>query len=96
MTHFFYLEDLCIIDSTGARRPFAGIIIAQFRGTQPEGLQIAGVHVPVSRAETTLTDGDTVLVCRLNFRLVDPKRKADRNYVPQRNDYEYCAVEYSA
>lgn len=58
--------------------------------------QIAGVHVPVSRAETTLRSGDTMLVCRLNFRLANPKMKADRNYVPQRSDYEYCAVEYSA
>lgn len=74
--------------------PFESFI--GYEATATHIQQIAGVHVPVSRAETTLADGDTVLVCRLNFRIANPKMKADRNYVPQRNDYEYCAVEYSA
>lgn len=74
--------------------PFQSFI--GYEATATHIQQIAGVHVPVSRAETTLAAGDTLLVCRLNFRMVDPKRKADRNYVPQRSDYEYCAVEYSA
>ena len=57
---------------------------------------IAGVAVTVSRAETQFQNGDVALVCRLNFRLADPKRKADRNYVPAPEDYEYLRVMYYA
>lgn len=55
---------------------------------------ISGVQVPVNRGETTLAPDDVMLVCRLNFRLADPKKKADRNYAPEREDYEYFYVEY--
>lgn len=74
--------------------PFQSFI--GYEATATHIQQIAGVHVPVSRAETTLNAGDTMLVCRLSFRIANPKMKADRNYVPQRSDYEYCAVQYSA
>lgn len=56
--------------------------------------QIAAVRVAINRSETRLHDGDVILVCRLNFRLADPKRKADRNYVPARSDYEYMLITF--
>lgn len=55
---------------------------------------IAGVSVPVCRDQAAVEDGDRMLVCRLKARLSDPTKKADKNYVPAPEDYEYLLVVY--
>jgi hypothetical protein len=54
--------------------------------------QILGVDVPVNRAETVLTDGDEILVCKLRYRLKNPADKG--NFTPSDDDYEWFWVKY--
>lgn len=52
--------------------------------------QILGVDVPVNRAETTLADGDEILVCRLKYRVKDPAIKGA--FVPAEDDFEWWHI----
>lgn len=58
--------------------------------------QIAGLHVPLSRDQVQLRDGDQMLVARLRYRLQDTRAKADKDFAPGRDDYEYLLVTYGA
>ncbi|MDW8293255.1 MAG: DUF1874 domain-containing protein [Anaerolineae bacterium] len=56
--------------------------------------QVAGVRVPLSRDPVDLQHGDQALVCRLKYRLADPTQKANKDFVPSAEDYEYLLVTY--
>lgn len=53
--------------------------------------RLSGVTVAVSREQTTLEDGDTLLICKLAYRVVDPATKGQ----PQPEDFEYFVCQYS-
>lgn len=54
--------------------------------------RILGVDVPVNRLQTTLEDGDEVLVCRLKYRVQNPNAKG--SFTPSDDDYEWWYVQY--
>lgn len=56
--------------------------------------RVALVHVPISRDPVTLEDGDVMLVCRLKYRLADPAQKANKDFKPKFDDYEYLLVRF--
>lgn len=58
--------------------------------------QLSGVKVRVTRDQTTLDDGDVMLVCKLKYRLPDPTKKANPNFAPDPEDYEYFRIGYEA
>lgn len=47
---------------------------------------IIGRPVPVSRAATTLEDGDVMIICRPKYRVADPATKG--KFTPGPDDYE--------
>jgi hypothetical protein len=53
---------------------------------------LLGVFVPVSRESTLLEDGDTLLICRLPYRVQDPTRKGQ----PLPEDWEYFVADFAA
>lgn len=56
--------------------------------------EIAKVSVPLSREQTTVQDGDILLICRLKYRLQDPAAKG--KFTPSVNDFEFFRCEYSS
>lgn len=54
---------------------------------------ISGVEVPLNRGATYIDDGDTLLICKLKYRVQNPGDKG--KFTPGRDDYEYFIVEYS-
>jgi hypothetical protein len=54
--------------------------------------QIAGVKVPLSREQTTLADGDVLLICRLKYRVQIAADKG--NFTPKREDFEFFVCHY--
>lgn len=49
---------------------------------------LSGVRVRPNREMTTLEDGDVLLICKLNYRLRDVRKK--RTYIaPRSGDYDY-------
>jgi len=55
--------------------------------------QWTGVHVPLSRAETSLEDGDSLLIMKLRYRLNDPSRKG----APvDKTSFEFFEADYSS
>lgn len=53
---------------------------------------VLGIEVPISRAETTLEDGDIMLICRLRYRVQNPQEKG--KFVPKDDDFEWFVAEY--
>ncbi|MEW6213002.1 MAG: DUF1874 domain-containing protein [Acidobacteriota bacterium] len=53
-----------------------------------------GVEVPISREQTRLADGDTMLVARLKYRVAAPGQKGYVN--PTAEDFEWLVCHYSA
>jgi hypothetical protein len=56
--------------------------------------RLAGVSVPVSRAQTAIESGDTLLIVRLKYRLADPSQKRDANLIPSDDDFEFFVCLY--
>jgi Domain of unknown function (DUF1874) len=54
--------------------------------------RISGRSVPLSREETTVEDGDKLLICKLKYRLQNPGNK--RDHAPRDEDYEFIIAEY--
>ncbi len=84
-----------------SRSEFAALLRAQpFRSFvgYPETAavieQIAGVKVPLSRDETTLGDGDVMLVAKLKYRVGDPGRKGTLR--PTADDFEFLRIDFKA
>lgn len=51
----------------------------------------SGVGVQLNRSQTTLQDGDAMLVMKLKYRVADPTTKGSA--VPQ-DEFEFCFCEY--
>ena len=51
-----------------------------------------GISFPVSREQTTLEDGDIMLITKLKYRVQDPSTKG--KYVPSEDDYEFFIATY--
>lgn len=54
--------------------------------------RLSGVPILVSREQTPVFDGDVLLICRLRYRVADPKTKGE----PVAEDFQYFICEYSA
>lgn len=54
--------------------------------------RISGVIVPLSRAQTTLADGDKMLIVRLKYRVQSPSDKG--KFVPSDDDFEFFVAVY--
>ena len=57
---------------------------------------ISGVKVAVTRAPTTVKSGDVLLICRLRYRLDDVNLKANKNFIPCTDDYQYMVSVYNS
>ena len=55
---------------------------------------VSGMRISVSREQTTLVDGDTLLIVKLKYRLQNPAQKKD--WKPSAEDYEFFVCGYSA
>lgn len=55
--------------------------------------RITGVPIYASRAAAEPNTGDTMLVCRLKYRVTDPNQKG--KFTPKDEDFEYFLVRYS-
>lgn len=53
---------------------------------------VTGVEVPLSRKPMDLRPGDTILVCRLGYRVMDPGSKGQ--FKPSDDDFVYSVVYY--
>jgi len=53
-----------------------------------------GEKIPVNRTKTYINDGDTIFVCKLEYRLNHPSMK--KNYVPKSSDYEFFIGHYKS
>jgi len=51
-----------------------------------------GIVLPLSREQTTLQDGDTMLIMKLKYRLQDPSSKG--KHIPSDDDYEFFIALY--
>lgn len=56
--------------------------------------RLAGVPIPVSRDQTEVADGDTMLICQPRGSAADPRSKGDP--VPEDFAFFTCAYSYSA
>lgn len=54
--------------------------------------RISGVTVTLNREQTTLKNGDEMLICKLKYRLPDPNQKG--KYIPTNEDYEFFFCKY--
>jgi hypothetical protein len=54
--------------------------------------RISEVTIHVNREQTTLVSGDTVLICKLKYRLPDPSIKG--KFTPTDDDYEFFLCTY--
>lgn len=54
---------------------------------------MAGVKIPLSRQQTTIEDGDTLLICKLKYRLTNPADKG--KFTPSIDDFEFFICNYS-
>ncbi len=55
---------------------------------------VSGILFPLSRQQTILKDGDTMLICKLRYRLANPSDKG--KFIPDESDWEYFKVEYKS
>ena len=55
---------------------------------------LTGITVPLSRESTPVNDGDTLLICRLRYRVGNPALKS--KVVATVDDYEFFVAAYSA
>lgn len=53
---------------------------------------VSGVDIPLNRSQTTLEDGDCMIVCKLKYRVASPSDKG--RFTPSDSDYEYFLIEY--
>ena len=56
--------------------------------------EVLRIPVGVNRDKVLFNDGDIAVVCKLKYRLKDPKQKG--SYSPQPDDYEWFLAEYEA
>jgi len=56
--------------------------------------KVLGIEVPVSRAETTINNGDIMIVCKLKYRISNPSEKG--KFSPSEEDFEWLIIEYQA
>lgn len=54
--------------------------------------RVLGIEVPVNRGETTLEDGDIMLICRLSYRVQNPQDKG--RFTPSEKDFEWFVCEF--
>jgi len=55
--------------------------------------EISGVAIPVSRAQTTLEDGDVMLIAKLKYRVNNPHQKG--RFTPSMDDFEFFHAMYN-
>lgn len=55
--------------------------------------KISGVNIPVNRNQTIVENGDTLLICKLKYRVQNPSDKGV--FVPTDDDYEFFICYYS-
>lgn len=53
---------------------------------------VLGEEIPVNRSETKLEHNDVMIVCKLKYRIADPKEKI--NTEPQPEDFEWYIITY--
>ncbi len=53
--------------------------------------ELAGVKIPISRAQTVVEPGDRLLIIRLKYRLADPGEKGQTTHTL--NDFEFGVCE---
>jgi hypothetical protein len=56
--------------------------------------KVLGIEVAVSREQTSLKNGDVMVVCKLKYRLQNPAVKG--SFVPTDEDYEWWIIKYTA
>jgi hypothetical protein len=56
--------------------------------------RLSGIDIPVSRDQTSVEDGDKLLIVRLKYRLANPADKRDKNRIPADEDYEFFVCLY--
>lgn len=54
--------------------------------------QMTGIVVPISRRRIYVTDGDTLLICRLKY--LEDSSTSPRRYEPEACDFEYFKSTY--
>ena len=54
---------------------------------------ILGITIPINRTKVILQNGDIAIVCRLKYRVKNPKDKG--RFVPKPDDYEWYLETYS-
>lgn len=91
MDEFAFVHTLQEAHKAGALESFIG-----YEATAKHIEAISGVPVSVSRAAAVLDRCDSILVCKLAYRVSDPGTKADRSRVPGASDYVYMLVTYVA
>ena len=55
--------------------------------------RISNVTIHVNREKTIVNDGDTLLICKLKYRVVDPNEKG--KFTPTDDDYEFFICFYA-
>ncbi len=56
--------------------------------------RVLRINVVINRASVhSLSEEDTILVCRLKYRVMSPEEK--RNFIPKDEDYEWYLVKYT-
>jgi hypothetical protein len=55
--------------------------------------ELSGVKIPISRAQTTVEPGDTLLIARLKYRLGNPADKGKTTHTLDDFEFAVCEVE---
>ena len=55
--------------------------------------ELTGLTIPISRAQTTVEPGDTLLIIRLKYRLNNPAQKGQTVHTLEDFEFAVCEVE---
>ena len=55
--------------------------------------KVLGVTVPINREKVVFQEGDVAIVCKLKYRVRNPKDKG--RFTPEPDDYEWYLEKYS-
>lgn len=55
--------------------------------------EILGFNMPMNREKTSVQKGDTMLVCKLKYRVQNPHEKADNTHGQNIEDYEFGRIQ---
>ena len=55
--------------------------------------ELAGIEIPLNRAQTVVEPGDKLLIARLKYRLADPGQKGQTRHTSEDFEFAICEVE---